>query len=697
MLVNQINLTSELSIPKGNFDFIIEATHNEQLYLGCLNAEKELMMNYDECLINLRKALEMLGIELEKWYRAEKNGGSSADALRSIFIDLKKSKSHGDERKERRSVSKKNFYIRHVVDFEKKDHEDFTKQNIKEFIEDYVSCYPYEYPDEKKRINSLKSIAYDLYNRCSRPLKEKGSGTKTDCVNLVRLFHRLLCMLNYVQEPYDFDLTPMGDYYPIPFECYDQLSFVRGNNMKMYVSEDGGSYYMFKRKDTEYLEILDQVVYKDRLAALERMDGEWKILDTVTGYGDHAVSEIGTRDYRRRVYPFMGRPRALTHSFLKKLAHEGLREEAVRSILRLFAALHRAQSTIAHTRLTPECIYICMNSGIPMPYVVDFENERVLNSNNGILSKGMLDDYFDSMDLQKFLAPEVRNSPSLRPWNTEAADVYSLGKIIRYIYEEDEKKVASYVEKLTVKDPDERPGVFEAARTFSDEVVSFEPTVTIGLDILIDLRLLVFSMFKGFEDYYINDSITIGRMYSSNGSDIKLDSPIASRTHGRFLKTDHGFEYIDMLSTNGTFINGILYGAQRNGRTDPKPLKAGDILKIDHPEFKKPHRNAIYMFVLNPSDHEMSQHEIEIYEGMDILIGRDRGDICLTNNRVSKRHGRFVVKKGVLFIQDLNSTNGIFLNGKRVNKPTALKETDCVRIEDYIFIYVEGKIYYYSE
>jgi pSer/pThr/pTyr-binding forkhead associated (FHA) protein len=186
-------------------------------------------------------------------------------------------------------------------------------------------------------------------------------------------------------------------------------------------------------------------------------------------------------------------------------------------------------------------------------------------------------------------------------------------------------------------------------------------------------------------------------MFSQTGSDIKVDSPIASRTHGRFMKTDTGFEYMDMLSTNGTFINGVLYGVQRGGRSDTKPVEIGDILKIDHPEFKNTHRNAVFMFVLPPSHHEMVGKTIDIMDGMDVSIGRQDCDVILTNNRVSKRHARFVMKDLKLYIQDLNSTNGVYVNGKRIDRPAVLHATDNVRIEDYIFIVSGKKIHYYAE
>ena len=242
-----------------------------------------------------------------------------------------------------------------------------------------------------------------------------------------------------------------------------------------------------------------------------------------------------------------------------------------------------------------------------------------------------------------------------------------------------------------------RPSIADAARLYDDEVVYFEPTVLMGNEVLTEFRLLIFTPYHGFDNYIIDDTVTVGRMFSSSGRDIKVDSPIASRTHGRFIKTDQGFEYMDMISTNGTFINGVLYGAQRSGRSDTKKLMIGDILKIDHPEFKNTHRNAVLMFVLGPSNHEMEEHTLDISEGIDISVGRENGDIILANNRVSKRHARFVVKDSLLYIQDLNSTNGVYVNGIKITGSTVLHNMDSVRIEDYVFIVSGKKIHYFSE
>ncbi len=697
MEVNQINLTSKISIPKGNFDFVMEATHNEQLYLGCLNAERCMMTDYDACLKGLRRSIEMLGIELEKWSRAETNNISPEEALRSIFLDLKRLKSPKGGKKERRRLSKKNFYIRHVIDFEKKDHEEYTRKQIEEFIDTYSSIYPYSIDEGDIKNDNIKSIAYDMYARCSRPLTDKGCGTKEDCENLVMLFHKLLCLLNYVQEPYDIELTPIEDYYPIPYELYEKLNLIRGSNVKIYVSEDGKTYYMLKRKDIEYLDILDPAIYRERMMELDKLDTLWRRLGSLSGYEPHMGIEVGTHDYRRMVFEFAGRPQAMTQRFIEKLDEKSKREELVRELIRLIRSMHDIEPSMSHKWLNPECIYICEKRQGMIPYIVGFDNVRPSPVKADYPGRGMLDDYFNSINLQKFIAPEIRNGTAVNDADGRKADIYSLGKLIKYIYGRDENRVKDYVEQLIVKDPLSRPSIVDASRLFDDEVVDFEPTVVFSSEITDEFRLLIYTPFHGFDNYTVRDTVTLGRMFSSEGSDIKVDSPIASRTHGRFVKTGSGFEYMDMLSTNGTFINNVLYGVQRGGRSDSKPVAVGDILKIDHPEFKNTHRNAVFMFVLAPSHHEMIEKTIDIMDGMDVSIGRKDCDVILTNNRVSKRHARFVMKDHKLYIQDLNSTNGVYVNGKKIVRPAFLHATDNVRIEDYIFIVSGRKIHYYAE
>jgi len=62
-------------------------------------------------------------------------------------------------------------------------------------------------------------------------------------------------------------------------------------------------------------------------------------------------------------------------------------------------------------------------------------------------------------------------------------------------------------------------------------------------------------------------------------------------------------------------------------------------------------------------------------------IGRDHtNDLILDDIDVSRFHARIVFSGGQYLIEDLNSTNGTFLKGKKVKQPIELKDKDMITI-----------------
>ncbi len=73
------------------------------------------------------------------------------------------------------------------------------------------------------------------------------------------------------------------------------------------------------------------------------------------------------------------------------------------------------------------------------------------------------------------------------------------------------------------------------------------------------------------------------------------------------------------------------------------------------------------------------------YHKNEVTIGRLPGnDIILAKGNVSKYHSRIVAKDGKFIIVDMKSTNGTFVNGKKIAAPQVLKPSDQVFIGDYI-------------
>jgi hypothetical protein len=56
-------------------------------------------------------------------------------------------------------------------------------------------------------------------------------------------------------------------------------------------------------------------------------------------------------------------------------------------------------------------------------------------------------------------------------------------------------------------------------------------------------------------------------------------------------------------------------------------------------------------------------------ESYELSIGRSTGcDVVLTDISVSRRHARLIPRDGIWVLQDLSSTNGSYLNGRRVSR-----------------------------
>lgn len=67
--------------------------------------------------------------------------------------------------------------------------------------------------------------------------------------------------------------------------------------------------------------------------------------------------------------------------------------------------------------------------------------------------------------------------------------------------------------------------------------------------------------------------------------------------------------------------------------------------------------------------------------GKTLQVGRGQScDIRLTDTYVSTAHARITNRNGAWMVEDLGSTNGTYLNQRRVTSPAALAPGDRVRV-----------------
>ena len=80
-------------------------------------------------------------------------------------------------------------------------------------------------------------------------------------------------------------------------------------------------------------------------------------------------------------------------------------------------------------------------------------------------------------------------------------------------------------------------------------------------------------------------------------------------------------------------------------------------------------------------------HEYSVRHGLSLSIGRlPDNDIVIDNDAVSGKHARIVSNGDEYYVEDLNSTNGTFVNNKRI-RSRKLKDEDIIVIGKHDLIF----------
>ena len=96
------------------------------------------------------------------------------------------------------------------------------------------------------------------------------------------------------------------------------------------------------------------------------------------------------------------------------------------------------------------------------------------------------------------------------------------------------------------------------------------------------------------------------------------------------------------------------------------------------------------------SNYLLTAELCEVYERVSVRINHEmtigKKDVCsiaIMNPKVSRLHAAFYFSGKNVRIVDLNSSNGIYVNGIRV-ADAYLKNNDLISIVDYDFVYLDG-------
>ncbi len=182
--------------------------------------------------------------------------------------------------------------------------------------------------------------------------------------------------------------------------------------------------------------------------------------------------------------------------------------------------------------------------------------------------------------------------------------------------------------------------------------------------------------------------------------DICIPAEEISRQHARFELSGDQLKLTDLGSANGTTVNGV-------GITDCL-LKDGDVVCFDKEAYliqaprpatppvagqhdameaaadKTMIRRPRPEWYLEAGGEAHLQGEIAL-DGVMVVGREEQRDICIPVAHVSRQHARFEFRGEALFLVDLDSANGTFVNGERISE-RQLTPGDVIRfdIEEYI-------------
>ncbi|HEU0027885.1 MAG TPA: FHA domain-containing protein [Ktedonobacterales bacterium] len=183
--------------------------------------------------------------------------------------------------------------------------------------------------------------------------------------------------------------------------------------------------------------------------------------------------------------------------------------------------------------------------------------------------------------------------------------------------------------------------------------------------------------------YDIEAITTLGRELTNS---VPIDSDFVSGAHARILydEADGALWVEDLGSRNGTYVDG-----RKLNERDRVQIDTGSLLQIGDARFKVDIARAVvgYLRVLDRGSTQLQNGaRYPIYRVLTIGRG-PANNIPLESPRVSAAHARitFEPRDSTLWVQDLESRNGTFVDGRKIATPVAVSPGSELLIGDTRF------------
>lgn len=164
---------------------------------------------------------------------------------------------------------------------------------------------------------------------------------------------------------------------------------------------------------------------------------------------------------------------------------------------------------------------------------------------------------------------------------------------------------------------------------------------------------------------------TFGR--TGRGADLCVPSPYISGRHGEFGIIQGRIMYRDTGSTNGTWING-------QPCTSIQEILPGDIFTF-YPKNAPRGTAAFRMIPVYLKHYPLTWRSVPLSPDIrEIMVGRGEGAFRLEDPYISTRHATFFNSAQGWTVIDLGSTNGVYINTRRIEGASKLSPGDIIQI-----------------
>jgi len=192
--------------------------------------------------------------------------------------------------------------------------------------------------------------------------------------------------------------------------------------------------------------------------------------------------------------------------------------------------------------------------------------------------------------------------------------------------------------------------------------------------------------------WLVEPKITIGR---SATNALVIDDPLAGDVHMEVLVDNEHLTLRNLIPTQPVTVNGqIVTGACELKPDDQITLGLVELIVIDPKrEAKVVAEESVNATQLRApkstgwslkANHSALANRVFPLKDINVIGRASECDISLAAAHLSRRHAQLQIIDNMLFVKDLDSANGTFLNGKRVAE-ARVKRGDELRFDALIF------------